>query len=664
MSRKLNHITLCSVLFVGAAIVNAQQIHVWDLALTDQAGQMTVYNPDRDDAEFGTPVRSGNLDGDAFDDLVISAMAADGPPDGERRENAGEVAVYYSPGHIGGQVDLREKNPGVITIYGEQPRSIFGIKSEVADVDGNGSNDLLVGAFYADGVEREDAGKLYFFTSELLSEIRAGTGVLDLAEPWPPGVGVIIGPEHNSRLGVWMAAGDVNGDGVADVVVGADQASGFGSIAPSFEAGRVYVLYGPLAAGERIDLNDSTRPMSVIYGIDALDHAGSTVASDDINGDGFDDVIIGAAALGTLRNAYNIAGGAGDGPNNERHNAGEVYVVFGRPDLPRDIDLNVNPPQDLLVVYGADGGENSPDRLGEEIVTADINGDGLADMLLGAYRADGPGNSRPDAGDVCVVYGARDLPGRVIDLVDPPEGTMLIYGARDKAIAGDAIAAGDIHGDGYDDLFIGVPGDDGPLDRPFSGGIVVIAGGPDLPAVVDLAAPSVPVVWIQAPDNFDFSAYWAAAGDFDGDGSVDIMPNGMAGDGPDNRRNNAGEVHVVSGRLVAEILGGAVQLTAIAEEALATVPTQASLGQNYPNPFNGRTAIEFSLAVDADLHLGIYDVTGQQVATLVQGWRTAGVHTITWDGRDSAGEQVASGVYLYRLAIGRKSQVRRLLLLK
>ena len=64
------------------------------------------------------------------------------------------------------------------------------------------------------------------------------------------------------------------------------------------------------------------------------------------------------------------------------------------------------------------------------------------------------------------------------------------------------------------------------------------------------------------------------------------------------------------------------------------------------------------------MHLGIYDVTGQQVATLVQGWRTAGVHTITWDGRDSAGEQVASGVYLYRLAIGRKSQVRRLLLLK
>lgn len=329
------------VLVVTVAAQDGGPVRVWDLALTEQAGQLTGYNPDVDDAQFGTPVRSGDLDGDGFDDLVISAMAADGPPGGDRRNNAGEVAVYYSPGHIGGQIDLRERPPGVITLYGEQEHSIFGIKTEVADLDANGSNDLMVGAFYADGPERPDAGKLYFFSAEELGAVRSGGGALDLAQPWPEGVGVAVGPEARSRLGVWMAAGDVNGDGLIDAIVGADQASGFGGAA---ETGRVYVLYGPIAPNEQIDLADSERPIGAIYGIDAIDHAGSTLVAGDINGDGFDDVIISAAALGTLRNGYDRDGGAGDGPDNSREDVGEVYVVFGRADLPRDIDLAGAPP--------------------------------------------------------------------------------------------------------------------------------------------------------------------------------------------------------------------------------------------------------------------------------------------------------------------------------
>lgn len=629
-------------------------IHVWDLA-REELGQLTVYNPDENDAEFGTPVRAGDLNGDGFDDLVVSAMAGDGPP-GPSRSNAGEVAVYFSPGSIGGRVDLRSEPANVVTVYGERERDIFGIKTEVADLDADGANDLLVGAFYADSPGRTDAGKLYIVSGMLLRERLESSRIIDLARSWPPGITAAIGPEPRSRLGVWVAAGDINGDGFTDAVVGADQASGLGT--QGDEAGRVYVLYGPLDLSVPIDLEDAQRPLSTIYGIDAMDHIGSSLAVGDLNGDGFDDIAIGAAALGTLRNAYDRVGGAGDGPDNSRLNTGDVYVVFGRADLPRDIDLRTT--SDMLVLYGADGGGDSPDRMGEEIVCADINGDGLADLLLGAYRADGPDNSRNDAGDTYVVYGARDMAGKTFDMARPPAGTTIIYGSSAQAISGDALAAGDIHGDGYDDLFIGVPGDSGPLGRRFSGGMVVIAGGPQLPAIIDLAAPSVPVVWIQAPDPGDFSAYWAASGDLDGDGRIDIMPNGMAGDGPNNNRNNAGEAHVVSGRLVAEILGGAV--TAIGEEQSA--PRDFALRQNYPNPFNSQTTIDYQLSETGEVELAVYDLLGQHITTLARGIREAGAHAIKWDGRNQTGGNVASGVYLYRLSGRGFAQTKKLLLIK
>ena len=146
--------------------------------------------------------------------------------------------------------------------------------------------------------------------------------------------------------------------------------------------------------------------------------------------------MLGAGAFGPARNAYNRTGGAGDGPNNERPNAGEMYVVFGGPDLPPVIDLWASL-GDAMVMYGADGGGLSPDRLGEEIVPADVNGDGVMDLLVGAYRADGPDNSRDDAGETYVVFGSAGLRSRVIDMATPPDDVVIIYGSAAGAISGD-----------------------------------------------------------------------------------------------------------------------------------------------------------------------------------------------------------------------------------
>ena len=87
---------LCTV---SVSDSTAQIVHIWDLAQTARPGQFTIYNPDPQDAQFGTPVRSGDLNGDGLDDRGVAAMAGDGPAS-DLRANAGEVAVYFSQGVI------------------------------------------------------------------------------------------------------------------------------------------------------------------------------------------------------------------------------------------------------------------------------------------------------------------------------------------------------------------------------------------------------------------------------------------------------------------------------------------------------------------------------------------------------------------------------------
>jgi len=104
--------------------------------------------------------------------------------------------------------------------------------------------------------------------------------------------------------------------------------------------------------------------------------------------------------------------------------------------------------------------------------------------------------------------------------------------------------------------------------------------------------------------------------------------------------------------------------TAVEEEGGDGLPTAPTLAQNYPNPFNSGTVVRFSLPEPGEVQLTVYNLAGQQVASLATGQRPAGSHTINWDARDSDGRALASGVYLYRLVAGDDVLTRKLALIR
>jgi hypothetical protein len=119
---------------------------------------------------------------------------------------------------------------------------------------------------------------------------------------------------------------------------------------------------------------------------------------------------------------------------------------------------------------------------------------------------------------------------------------------------------------------------------------------------------------------------------------------------------------------VADVYGLVVlkfnQPTDVHDGEPGSLPDGVRLGQNYPNPFNPKTTISFQVASREHVRLVIYNLLGQEVAVLVDGIRAAGTHSIDWNGTDKNGKVAASGMYLYRLSVGKAATSRKMILLK
>jgi Ca2+-binding RTX toxin-like protein len=267
--------------------------------------------------------------------------------------------------------------------------------SSAGDLNGDGFDDVLIGAPYGDGPSntRSNAGESYVVFGRATGLVDIDLASLTSAQGFRIfGAGVYDSLGYRPSV---ASAGDVNGDGFSDLVIGAHFADGPDNTRNS--AGESYVVFGRATGLVDIDLASLTPAQGFrIYGAEAEDRSGTSVAlAGDVNGDGYDDLLVGAERA--------------DGPGNTRTFSGDSYVVLGRATGLVDIDLASLTPAQGFRVYGAE----AEDFSGCCVASAgDVDGDGFDDLLIGAYLADGPGNTRTDAGETNVVFGF-DVLGQV-----------------------------------------------------------------------------------------------------------------------------------------------------------------------------------------------------------------------------------------------------------
>lgn len=326
----------------------------------------------------------------------------------------------------------------------------------------------------------------------------------------------VNGIKFDDQAGRSVSTGDLNHDGVTDLVIGARQADPGGR----GNAGETYVVFGPLASGT-VEL--STDAAVVVKGAASGDLSGTSVSTGDVNHDGFADLIIGAP------NANPVG----------RIEAGETYVFFG-PLSASVIDLATVSPD--IVIYGRDSDEFS----GSGVASGDINDDGYADVIIGARRANPPG--RPTAGRTYVLFGPLTAPVIDLNAVSPD---ITVNGINSDDLSGAGVSSGDINGDGAADLVIGAPSaDPGGKDR--SGQTYVLFGPLVAPMPITLELSSVASITINGIDPLDASGIGVSTGDINNDGTADLLIGSVGGD-PAPTREDAAESYVIFGPLSAAV---------------------------------------------------------------------------------------------------------------
>ncbi len=436
---------------------------------------------------------AGDVNGDGYDDILIGAYNND-----EGGSNAGQIYLVLGRS-TGWSMDMNLSSADA-SFIGEAADDWAGRSvSGAGDVNGDGYDDILIGA-YKNDEGGSNAGQTYF----VLGRSTGWSMDMDLASSDASFIGEAAGDFSGGSV---SGAGDVNDDGYDDILIGA-----FGNDEGGSNAGQTYLVLGR-STGWSMDMDLASSDASFISEAAGDSSGGSVSGAGDVNGDGYDDILVGAI--------NNDEGGS---------NAGQTYLVLGR-STGWSMDMDLSSADASFI------GEAASDNSGLSVSGAgDVNGDGYDDTLIGAFGNDEGGSS---AGQTYLVLGRST--GWSMDMDLASSDASFIGEAAGDGLGWSVSGAGDVNGDGYDDILVGANNND---EGGSNAGQTYLVLGRSTGWSMDMDLSSADASFIGEAAGDGSGGSVSGAGDVNGDGYDDIL---VGANNNDEGGYDAGQTYLISG---------------------------------------------------------------------------------------------------------------------